>query len=322
MKVVVLDDWNQVWESAEPIKRLRERAEVVVYTDAAGSEDETAGRLAGATVVVANRERTRFTKSLFERTSELRLIAQTGTGIAHIDAPAATERGIAIATTPGGSTASVAELTIGLMIAVFRQLGANDAAMHRGEWPMPVTRQLGGKTLGLVGLGSIGSATAKIARAMDMKLLATGFSLTPERAVTQGAKAVSLDELMGESDVVSIHLRLSEKSRGLISAERLSRMKSSAILVNTARGAIVDEPALVEALRSGRIAGAGLDVFVTEPLPENNPFRELPTVVMTPHIGWITEEAYDAFVTNSVKNITTFMDGEPTNVKFPEALRR
>lgn len=319
MRVVVLDDWNDAYAAAEPIARLRQRAEVVIYTDRAPSRSATLERLAGADVVVANRERTRFDADLLNALPSLKLIAQTGDGIPHIDLATATANGVLVSVTPGGSTASMAELTIGMMIAVMRRFAEQDRALRAGQWPNWVGQELEGKTLGIVGLGKIGRRVARIAQALGMRVLASGLTLTEERARQEGVEYRSLDDLFAESDVVSIHLRLSERTRGLITAAHLARMKPTAVLINTARGPIVDEGALIGALRSHRIAGAGLDVYDQEPLPPDHPLLSCETALLTAHCGWVTDGTYRRFIAGVVENIEAFMEGKPRNVVNPEA---
>jgi phosphoglycerate dehydrogenase-like enzyme len=258
---------------------------------------------------VANRERTRFTRALLERLPDLRVIAQTGSHAYHIDFAAAAERGVVVAKASGGFSRGAAELAIGLAIAVMRRIPAEDAAVRRGDWKTPATPVLHGKTLGIVGLGHVGRHVAGIAGAFGMRVLAWSPRLTADAARAAGAERRELADLLQESDVVSIHATLTPESRGLIDARRLALMKPTAVLINTARGPVVDEAALVAALAAGRIAGAGLDVFDQEPLPAGHPLTRLPNAVLTPHLGWPTDEAYRNFSDAAADVLIAWLEG-------------
>jgi phosphoglycerate dehydrogenase-like enzyme len=225
--------------------------------------------------------------------------------------------GVWVAMAPGGN--STAELAFGLMLAMMRRITQSDQAMRRGQWPMVLGYVLRGKTLGILGLGKIGTEVAGIARAFGMKVIAWGPTLTPERAGKSHATYTPLDDLLRQADVVSVHLALSDQSKNLLDENRLRLMKPSAYLINTARGAIVDEGALVRILHERAIAGAGLDVFVDEPLRPNHPLLQLDNVVLTPHLGWPTDSGFEGFAENAVTNILDYMDGKLTRVINPEA---
>jgi phosphoglycerate dehydrogenase-like enzyme len=304
VRVAILDDIHNAYEGTAGVRRLRERAEVKIFTSAFGEP----AALRGFDALLANRERTRFTRTLLEQLPDVRIIAQTGNHAYHIDLAAAAERGIVVAKASGGFSRGAAELAIGLMIAVTRQIPASDTALRRGEWRTPFTPVLHAKTLGILGLGHVGRHVAGVAAAFGMRVLAWSPHLTDEAARAAGAERRELDDLLRESDVVSIHLALAPDSRGLIDARRLALLKPSACLINTARGPIVDETALVAALAEKRIAGAGLDVFDTEPLPDH-PLTRLPNVVLTPHLGWPTDEAYAAFADAAADVLLAFLDG-------------
>lgn len=305
MRVAILDDTHRAYDGTAGVRRLRERAEVKIFTQPFG--DPSA--LRGFDALVANRERTRFTRALLEQLPDLRIIAQTGNHVYHIDLAAAEERKIIVAKATGGFCTSAAELAIGLMIAVMRQIPALDRELKRGTWPTPMTHVLRGKTLGIVGLGHVGRHVAKIAKAFEMNVLAWGPRLTQEAAALAGTESRELDDLLRASDIVSVHATLSPESRGLIDARRLGLMKPTAYLINTARGPIVDEPALYAALADGRIAGAGLDVFDEEPLPPAHPLSKLANVVLTPHIGWPTDEMYKQFADAAADALLGYLDG-------------
>jgi phosphoglycerate dehydrogenase-like enzyme len=310
VKIVVPDDYNDVYGAAPALAALRERAEARVYTTPWGSLDELVERLRDAEIVVANRERIPLRAELFDRLPRLELVAQTGGGGGHLDLEAATERGILVAGTPG-SAQSTAELTVGLMVAAMRRIPYGDAELRAGRWSQVVGRELGGKRLGVIGLGRIGGQVARVCQALGMSVGAWGPTLTPERALAAGAEYRPLEELLGEADVVTVHLRLSPTSRGLLDRAKLALMKPSALFVNTARAALVDEAALVEMLRDGRLWGAALDVFSVEPLPPDHPLLGLPNVVLTPHVGWVSEGSYALFLEGVVENILAYLDGRP-----------
>jgi phosphoglycerate dehydrogenase-like enzyme len=322
MRIVIPDDFNDVYGSAPAIGALRERAEVAIFTDPWRSPDELVGRIGDAEIVVANRERIPLRAELFDRLPRLRLVAQTGMGGRHFDLPAATERGILIAGTRG-SAASTAELTIGLMLAGLRRIPYGDAELRAGRWSQFVGRDALGKRLGVIGLGRIGGQVARVARALGMTVGAWGPTLTPERALAAGVEHRSLEELLGESDVVTVHLRLSSLSEGLLDRAKLALLRPSALFVNTARAAIVDQAAMVEMLGDGRLWGAALDVYTPEPLPPDHPLLGLPNVVLTPHVGWVSEASYAEFIAGVVENILAYLDGRPVpNQLNPEALER
>ena len=291
MKVAVLDDIHRAWASTDGIARLRARAEVTIFTEPFGSPDN----LRGFDALIANRERTRFTRDLLAALPDVRVIAQTGNHAYHIDFDAARERGIVIGRASGGYSVGAAELAIGLALATMRQIAASDAAMRRGEWPIPTTPVLAGKTMGIVGLGRIGTHVAKLASAFGMRVLAWSPRLTDDVARERGAERRELDALLAESDVVTLHASLTPASTGLLDDQRLRLMKPTAFVINTSRGPLVDEASLIAALREGRLAGAGLDVFDQEPLPAGHPLTTLPTAVLTPHLGWTTDAGYAQF---------------------------
>jgi phosphoglycerate dehydrogenase-like enzyme len=306
MRVAILDDIHHAYEGTIGVRRLRERAEVQIFTEPCREPSA----IANFDALVANRERTRFSRAFLEQLPNLRIIAQTGNHVYHIDLEATEERGIIVAKATGGGCTSAAELAIGLMIAVMRQIPSVDAEIKLGRWPTPMTRVLRGKTLGIVGLGHVGSHVAKIATAFEMNILAWGPRLTAEVASLAGAEYRELDDLLSSSDVVSIHATLSSETRGLIDARRVALMKPTAHLINTARGPIVDEAALCVALSSGRIAGAGLDVFDEEPLPVGHPLTKMSNVVLTSHLGWPTDEMYSQFADAAADVLLAYAAGK------------
>jgi phosphoglycerate dehydrogenase-like enzyme len=320
MKVAVIDDYQHAFAASPAIARLREKAGVKIYTEKFASEGDFSGELKDVKAIIAIRERTRFSASLIRSLPELELIAQTGNHAYHIDMGAATAAGVVVALAPGDN--SVTELTFGLIIAVMRRITQSDAAMRRGEWPLVLGYVLKGKTLGILGMGKIGVEVAAIARAFSMKVIAWGPTLTAERAAKSGAEYLPLDDVMRKSDVVSVHLKLSDQSKGLIDDRRLRLMKPTAYLINTARGAIVDEAALARILEQNAIAGAALDVFVEEPLPKASPLAKLDNVVLAPHLGWPTDASFLKFAENAVENVLSYMDGKLIRAINPEAAER
>lgn len=305
MRVAILDDIHRAYERTSGVARLRERAEVRIFTRPFGPPQA----LGGFDALVANRERTRFDRQLLGQLPDLRILAQTGGHAHHIDLAAARERGIVVAKASGGASTGTAELAIGLAIAVLRQIPALDAAVRAGRWPTPMGRELHGKTLGIVGLGQVGRHVARIAGAFGMRVLSWSRHPDNGMAASVGAVAAALDDLLRAADIVSVHASLSAHTRGLIDGRRLALMKPTACLINTARGAIVDEAALVDALASGRIAGAGLDVFDSEPLPAGHPLAALPNVVLTPHVGWPTDRKYEEFAAAAADVLLDWLDG-------------
>jgi phosphoglycerate dehydrogenase-like enzyme len=272
-----------------------------------------AERLAPFDAVVAMRERTPFGADLLERLPRLRLLVTTGMANASIDMEAAAARGVVVSGT-GGLPSPTAELTWALILALLRHVPAEDAGMRAGGWQATVGTELAGHTLGVIGLGRLGRRVAAVGRAFEMPVMAWSQNLVASEAEALGVEPVSRDELLARADVVTIHLRLSDRTRGLIGAAELARMRPTAVLVNTSRGPIVDESALLAALQDGTIAGAGLDVYDTEPLPPGHPLRTAPNTVLTPHLGYVTSGTYARFYAEAVEDIAAFARGAPVRV--------
>ena len=310
-RVAVLDDYQDVALEMADWSSLP--ADVDVFSDHLSDEQDLVNRLEPYDVVVAMRERTPFQRSLLERLPNLRLLVTTGIRNASIDVGAAHDSGVTVCGTEG-LPYPTAELTWGLILALMRRIPAEDAATRQGEWQVTMGEGLQGKTLGLLGLGRLGSQVAAVGNAFGMDLIAWSQNLTAERAAEYGAALVSKEELLSRSDILTIHLVLGDRTRGLVGADELSLMKRSAYLVNTSRGPIVDEAALIDALRKGTIAGAGLDVFDVEPLPADHVLRTLPNTVLTPHVGYVTAETYRVFYGDAVEDIRAFLDGSPVRV--------
>jgi phosphoglycerate dehydrogenase-like enzyme len=316
MKIVVLDDYQRVAREFGPFDSLPD-AEVEVLHE---HFDDPSGALRGAEVVVAMRERTAFRAETFDRLPDLRLLVTTGMANAAIDLEAAAAHGVAVSgTSMSGSakTSNTAELTWALILAVRRHVVAEDRAMRDGRWQTTVGTDLGGSTLGVLGLGRLGTQVARIGQAFDMRVIAWSEHLTPERAAEAGATWVPRETLLADSDVLTVHLKLSDRTTGLVGAADLAAMKPSAVLINTSRGPIVDQDALVGALVAGTIAGAGLDVYDTEPLPLGNPLRAAPNTVLLPHLGYVTERGYRTMYEQVVEDIVAWRAGTPVRVLTP-----
>ena len=310
MRVAVLDDYQSVALSMADWRPVLDRATVDVFADHVADRDDLVRRLTPYDVVVLMRERTPFPEDVIDRLPGLRLVVTTGPRNASIDLAAARGRGIVVSGTRSLGTAP-AELTWALILGLSRHLVEEAGNVRRGGWQTTLGRDLAGTTLGVVGLGRIGSQVASVGRAFGMDVLAWSAHLTPERAAQTGAVAVPFDDLLRRSDVVTVHLVLSDRTRHLIGAPELGRMSSQALLVNTSRAPIVDTEALLDALDAGALAGAALDVFDEEPLPAQSRLRGHPRVLATPHIGYVTEAVYRRFFADVVEDVLAYLDGAP-----------
>jgi D-3-phosphoglycerate dehydrogenase len=308
-RIAIPDDSPPVISGTAALERIREAGETVVYTTSPASEDDLIGRLAGAHTAVNIRGYCRFPARVLEAASTtLKHLAVWGTGTDHIDLAAARRLGITVSNTPNTATDAVAEHCLALLLAVARRLVALDAATRRGRWEHEMLFQCSGKTHGIIGTGAIGTRVAELSRGIGMRVLAWTLHPDPEKAGRAGFTYVStLDALLESSDVVSLHLRSSVETRGLLGSAQFSRMKPGAIFINTARGDIVDQAALLNALRSGRLWGAGLDVFAAEPVPDGSPLRELSNVVLTPHTAGATPEALALGLNTCAENVVCFL---------------
>jgi phosphoglycerate dehydrogenase-like enzyme len=307
IKVAVLDDYQSVALSMADWSPLENLADITVFNDHVADVGNLIQRLRPFDVVCVMRERTPLHRVVIESLPNLKLIASTGPGTASIDQDAAAERGIEIRHTGYSSTPTI-ELTWGLILAMARNIPLENRSLRQGGWQVALGEQLAGKTLGLLGLGHIGSAVGIIGRAFRMNVIAWSQHLTAERAAEKGAQLVSKDVLFSTADFLSIHVRLSERTQGLVGATELAQMKPTSRLINTSRGPIVDHAALLAALTTGQIAGAALDVYDVEPLDNPHPLRELPNVLATPHIGYVSEELYRTFYGDTVRNIVQWLD--------------
>ena len=317
-RIVVPDDFPAVLTGTVAERQLRALGDVTIYTErGADREAELIRRIADADVVLNIRAHARFSSTVLGACDRLRVISVWGTGTDHIDLDACHARGVTVTNTPGVNANAVAEHTMALMLAVTRRVPATDAAVRAGQWPRVMLAQLEGKTLGIVGLGAVGRRVATLAAPFGMRLLASAHRDDEGRAAAVGAHNVPIETLLRDSDVVSLHLRLSDETTGFLDRGRLALMKPSAFLINTARGGLVDRDALVEALRDGRLAGAGLDVFHEEPLGPDDALLALPNVVLTPHNAGMTREVIDVGLRRAVENIADFLRGAPVNVVNP-----
>lgn len=313
LRVAVINDYMGIVPQVADWSVLGDLADVDFYSDHIPDEDAAAERLKPYEVIVAERDRTPFTRSLFERLPQLKLLVTTGGVNWLIDLEAAKAGGVTVCYT-GGTPGAASELTWGLLLSLSRRIAWDHAHVQAGGWQTAPGVGLAGKTLGLIGLGHIGRTMVKYAKAFDMKTIAWSPNLTADRAQAGGTVRVELAEVMQNADFVSIHMVLAESTRGLIGAEELGLMKSSAYLINTSRGPLVQEDALIAALEAKSIAGAGLDVFDIEPLPKDHPYRATENVVITPHTGYITDEQYKVFFGEAVENVLAFARGAPVRV--------
>jgi phosphoglycerate dehydrogenase-like enzyme len=318
MDIVIPDDFPPTYASLDQpdLARLRPYGAVKLHTTRAADRSELFTRIEPAEVLINVRAYTALDDEAFSHAPRLRMVSILGTGTDNVDLTAATRRGITVTNTPGVGAPSVAELTIGLMVALARAIPLSDARLRRGTWQHVEGPELAGKTLGLLGLGAIGAYVAGLARAFGMHVIAWSFAHDVARAERLGVELVrERDDVFRRADVVSVHLRNTPEVRGLVGARELALMQPSAYLINTGRGALVDDAALADALRARRIAGAALDVYTEEPLPpERNPFRELDNVILTPHIGAVTREANARSRAMPVDNIIAFLEGHPEHV--------
>jgi len=309
-RIVIPDDAPPVMAGSQAYRKLLEQTAVDYYDTLPTGEEVLFERIARAEVVINIRSSTRFTENVFGQCPDLRLLSLWGTGTDNVDLTAAARHGVTVTNTPGVSATSIAEHALTLMLAVARRIPRLDVEVRRGGWPRGHAAQMHGKTLGIIGLGAVGRRFARLGAGIGMRVIA--WTMHPDPAL--GYELVSLDDLLRSADVVSLHLRLSAETRGFIGKREFEKMKPSAIFINTARGPIVDEQALLEALAARRITGAGLDVFDMEPLPAHHPLSLLDNVVLTPHCAGVTPEALEAGLELSITNVWNFLEGRPTHV--------
>jgi len=317
MRISILDDYQGVALDMADWSPIRDRGiEVAVERFPFADEADVVRSLADSEIVCAMRERTAFPKHIVDRLPKLKLLITTGMRNASFDMEALKARGVTVCGTggPGGGNEDTAELAWGLILGAMRRSAEDHAFMRQGGWQTRIGHRVAGKTIGLLGLGRLGSAVARVGLAFDMKAIAWSQNLTAEKAAAQGVERVEKDELFRRSDVLSVHLVLSARSRGLVGTREIGLMKKSAVLVNTSRGPIVDTDAMIAALKEGRLAYAGIDVYDKEPLAIDHPLRSCPNVILTPHIGYVTDENYRSSFPQYVENIIGFLDGKPQRV--------
>jgi len=313
MRLSILDDYQGVALEMADWSPLEGRVEIVVERKPFADEDAAARAFAGSEIVAAMRERTPFPRSLVERLPNLKLLNTTGMRNASFDLAALRDRGVVVCGTEGGGL-DTAELTWGLILGAARRIAEDHRSMRDGLWQTRIGNRLEGKTLGVLGLGRLGSAVARVGLAFDMKVIAWSPNVTAERAAAVGVERVDKEALLRQSDVLSVHMVLSPRSHGLVGRNDIALMKKTAILVNTSRGPIVDAYAVIEALEAGRLGCAAFDVYDREPLPADHPLRRTPNVLLTPHIGYVTEENYRSSYPQIVENVVAFLDGHPVRV--------
>jgi phosphoglycerate dehydrogenase-like enzyme len=314
VRCAILDDYQDVVLKVADWSKVKGDVDIKVFHEHLGGPDKVIAALQGYQIVVAMRERTGFPRKVIEALPDLKLLITTGMRNASIDTEAAKERGVTVCGT-GSFGSPTSGIAIGLMLELTRHIGQENQRLHVGAiWQATIGPDLEGMTLGILGLGKLGTRTANIAKAFGMKVIAWSQNLTAEKAQEAGVTHVSKDDLFKQSDFITIHVVLSQRSRGLVGARELGLMKPSAYLINTSRGPIVDEAALIAALRDNTIAGAGLDVFDVEPLPVDHPFRKMDNVVITPHLGYVSEQNYKNYFAGVVDDIRGFLDGKPVRV--------
>jgi D-3-phosphoglycerate dehydrogenase len=313
-RCAILDDYQNVALTVTDWSKVKGDLDIKVFNEHLGGPENVIKALQGFEIVVAMRERTGFPRAVIEKLPALKLLITTGMRNASIDVAAAKERGVAVCGTPatGNPTSGIA---IGLMLELTRRIGYENARMKAGvPWQSTIGVDLDGLTLGVLGLGKLGTRTARIAKAFGMKVIAWSQNLTPEKCQEAGVDYVSKEDLFRQADFITIHVVLSQRTRSLVGAKELGLMKPSAYIINTSRGPIIDEAALLSVLREKKIAGAGLDVFDVEPLPTDHPLRKLDNVVLTPHLGYVSMQNYRAYFGGVVEDIRAFLDGKPVRV--------
>jgi phosphoglycerate dehydrogenase-like enzyme len=321
MRIAILDDYQQVALRMADWSTIPGATEITAFREQYKTVTQLKTSLKNFNVIVAMRERTIFSRELLVQLPDLRLLVTTGMRNASIDLPSATELGIPVCGTRGGGPAT-SELAWGLILSLLRHIPQEYAAVREGKWQSTLGVELQGKTLGLLGLGNLGSHMAVIGKAFGMSIIAWSQNLIPEKATESGARLVTMDELFSNSDILSVHLQLSDRTRGLVGTQELALMKPSAYFINTSRGPIVDRSALIKAIESRTIAGAGFDVYNEEPLLPDDPIRKLDNVILTPHLGFVTRETYTVFYRDAVEDIQAYTNNQPIRLLNPDVLNR
>ena len=320
MKIAILDDYQQIAMQSADWSSLPKGTEVKSFSQNIADQAELVKQLQPYDVIIAMRERTPFPAQVIDALPNLKLLVSTGARNASIDSAACERRKIALSGSHGTKSAqsSTSEVAWALMLALAKRLPQCEKAMRSGGWQEHVmTESLAGKTLGVLGLGRLGQFVAKYGQAFGMNVIAWSPNLTDERAAAVAVRRVAKEALFKESDFISVHMVLSKTTRGIVGAAELGLMKPTAYIINTSRGPLIDEQPLINVLQNKKIAGAGLDVFDIEPLPLNHPYRRMDNVVITPHLGYVSQQNYDKYYPDIVENIRTFLDGKPTRVIAP-----
>ena len=313
-RCAILDDYQNVALKSADWSKVATELDCKIFNEHLGSQENVIKALQGFEIICAMRERTAFPRAVIEKLPDLKLLITTGMRNASIDVAAAREHGVVVSGTPatGNPTSGIA---IGLMLELTRRIGYEDARLKAGApWQSTIGLDLEGLTLGVIGFGKLGARTSRIAQAFGMKVMAWSQNLTPEKCKAVGVEYAQKDELFRQSDLITIHVVLSQRTRGLVGAKELALMKPTAYIINTSRGPIIEEGALLAALREKRIAGAGLDVFDIEPLPVDHPLRKMDNVVLTPHLGYVSLQNYRAYFSGVVDDIRAYLDGSPVRV--------
>ncbi|HXK29771.1 MAG TPA: D-2-hydroxyacid dehydrogenase family protein [Candidatus Binatia bacterium] len=314
LRVAILDDFEKIADTVPAYAKLKACTDVTILRERLENSEQIVQTLRGFDALLLMRERTRFSDKEYSQLPRLKLISQTGRTSRHLDLPAATRRGIAVAGTPSDSGSTTKELTIGLILALLRKIPQVNQRMREERWPALTGLMLEGKTIGVLGFGRIGREVARIMKAFDTRVLAYSRTLTPEKAAESGAEAVSMETLLRESDVVTLHIQFNEQTRGIIGAKELALMKAGAYLVNTGRGPLVVEQAMIQALESGRLGGVGLDVYDIEPLPMDHPLRRFDNAILMSHRGYATVEILSERYEQAMENILSFIDRKPVDL--------
>ena len=321
-RVAVLDDFEKLADSAPAYETLKERAEVTILSRRLDTPDKIEQALRDADCLLLMRERTRLGDKEFSLLPRLKLISQTGRTSKHLDIESATRRGIAVAGTPSDNGLTTKELTIGLIIALMRKIPLVDRRMREESWPPIPGLTLDGKTIGVLGFGRIGKEVARIIKLFNTRVIAYARTLTSEKTAPWGVECVSFEALLRESDLITVHVPLNANTRGMIGEKEIAAMKPGALLVNTSRGALISEPALIRALQTGHLGGAALDVYDIEPLPLESPLRRLDNTILLPHRGYATVEILRERYSLAMENILAFMDGKPLDLMNPQVQTR
>ena len=319
-RIAILDDFEKIAATLPAYNRLKSRADITILRERLDSSEKLVQTLHPFDIILLMRERTGFTGKEYSQLPNLKYISQTGRTSVHLDLPSATRHGIAVTGTPADTGATTKEMAIGLILSLMRKIPQIDRRMRTESWPAVAGRTLEGKTVGVFGFGRIGKEVARVMKAFNTRVLGYSRSLTPERAAEVGAECVGMETLMRDSDIITIHISSNAQTRGIIGEKEFAMMKRGALLVNTARGPIVSEPAMIKALESGQLSGVGLDVFDVEPLPMDHPLRRFDNAVLLSHRGYATVEVLSERYEQALTNILDYLDGRPIKLLNPEVL--